>query len=370
MPDSNPLRPRYGAFTASQPKATPPHALRGGSRALAAAYLSIVAGLQARATGVARAATVLSARTTEPRALDFLAGAALGTGFGTASCRPGKATLLLFTAEPLHPEDAFGHVASAFGVDLAGTRDYPVEAIHTGPIDALNHRAHMRPSPAGMSVGHFAVAAGTLGAFARGRTAPRDRNTYILSNNHILANANDAAQGDAVLQPGPYDGGTLPADQIAALESYAPISFTSPNVIDAAVAVADPALSDPQYRHAYFTGGTPEFFALSNPPAAAAVGMAVGKVGRATELTQGVIVSDSAAINVNMGGGRIAHFQNQIAVRPISASPFSAAGDSGSVIWTWDGLRPVALLFAGGTGMTFGNPIEAVLDALDIDLLP
>ena len=48
--------------------------------------------------------------------------------------------------------------------------------------------------------------------------------------------------------------------------------------------------------------------------------------------------------------------------------PFSDGGDSGSPIVGRD-RRGVALLFAGsGQGLTYANPLRAVLDALKADL--
>ena len=77
------------------------------------------------------------------------------------------------------------------------------------------------------------------------------------------------------------------------------------------------------------------------------------------------------SVNVNYGSGRIALFRNQIAILSVNNTPFSAGGDSGSLIWQWGaGLRPVGLLFAGGGGTTFANPIASVLAALNIRLLP
>nr|MDQ3989739.1 hypothetical protein [Actinomycetota bacterium] len=65
---------------------------------------------------------------------------------------------------------------------------------------------------------------------------------------------------------------------------------------------------------------------------------------------------------------RVALFRDQMAIRAASGD-FSAGGDSGSVIWTWDSSRrPVGLLFAGGGGTTFANRMDRVLAALDITL--
>ena len=81
------------------------------------------------------------------------------------------------------------------------------------------------------------------------------------------------------------------------------------------------------------------------------------------------VTAIGVTVNVSYGGGRVAKFVNQIAVRAASGD-FSQGGDSGSLIWTWDRRRaPVGLLFAGGGGTTFANRIGDVLAALDVNLV-
>ena len=66
------------------------------------------------------------------------------------------------------------------------------------------HQQRCRPLRIGCSVGHFKVTAGTLGAVVR----PRGGGPLgVLSNNHVLANENRGKRGQAILQPGRYDGG-------------------------------------------------------------------------------------------------------------------------------------------------------------------
>ena len=61
-----------------------------------------------------------------------------------------------------------------------------------------------------------------------------------------------------------------------------------------------------------------------------------------------------------------ARFVGQIEV---SDGSFSDGGDFGSLIVTNDGNNnPVALLFAGGSSSTFGNPIDVVLTALGVTI--
>ncbi|MEM3449848.1 MAG: hypothetical protein QXZ17_04865 [Nitrososphaerota archaeon] len=59
------------------------------------------------------------------------------------------------------------------------------------------------PVPPGYSIGHIRVTAGTLRCLVRDKGT---RETLILSNNHVIANSNNAYVGDPIVQPGPYDG--------------------------------------------------------------------------------------------------------------------------------------------------------------------
>src|SRR5206468_1580154 len=78
----------------------------------------------------------------------------------------------------------------------------PVVTQVTGMLVAFSDPTkRQRPAPLGFSVGHPAITAGSIGA----RVVDGSRTVYVLSNNHVLANSNDASIGDATLQPGPYD---------------------------------------------------------------------------------------------------------------------------------------------------------------------
>ena len=191
----------------------------------------------------------------------------------------------------------------------------------------------------------------------------------VLSNNHVLANSNNAVFGDCICQPGPADGGRCPQDQIAILERFVPINFAGgTNYVDAATGWAWPDRVRRELM--YLSGGSPVFFRISSAPVAPVLGMIVGKSGRTTQLTQGRITAVGVSVNVNYGGGRVAFFADQIAIRSTtSGGTFSAGGDSGSSIWTWNSYRnPVGLLFAGGSGTTFANRMTRVVAALDINL--
>ena len=76
--------------------------------------------------------------------------------------------------------------------------------------------------PSGVSIGHYKITAGTLGMIVRDRTTDE---RLILSNNHVLANSNEAVIGDPILQPAPMDGGKNPGDIVAHLERFIELSY-------------------------------------------------------------------------------------------------------------------------------------------------
>ena len=299
----------------------------------------------------------------------------VGVGLGTAdpealaaegsqNMLPGETGLVCFTVEPCSNEQLASEISSVAGTSALSS--LPVLQVPVGIVDAFSHRMRMRPAPGGISVGHQAITAGTLGCLVRGTSAPRNRRLMILSNNHVLANSSNARLGDCIAQPGPFDGGRCNRDRIAILERFIRINFRGgTNYVDCATGWAWP--NRVRRELMYLRGTTPRYFRVGARPVAPRPGMLVGKTGRTTQLRSGRITAVGVSVNVNFGGGRIAHFRDQIAIRGTTSAGFSAGGDSGSLIWEWRrGLAPVGLLFAGGGGTTFGNRIGRVLSALRV----
>ena len=229
-----------------------------------------------------------------------------------------------------------------------------------------------RPAEGGDSVGHFQITAGTIATCVYKSLPGGSTNTpykhgigippkyYILSNNHILANSNAGAIGDPILQPGPYDGGTNPADKIATLSEFIPIDFTSPlsqqnNLVDAALAEGQFHALD---REIYWIGYVPGWRPKSN----VTVGTIVQKTGRTTNYTTGRITVINATLDVNYGGQKKARFKDQIVT-----TNMSDGGDSGSLVTTLDNLA-VGLLFAGSSVATIHNQIQNVCELLSVQL--
>jgi len=227
-------------------------------------------------------------------------------------------------------------------------------------IEVLKQR--VRPAKGGFSVGHYKITAGTIATCVYDLLPfpgipPR---YYILSNNHVLANSNNARIGDPILQPGPYDGGTVPADIIARLYRFVPIKFMTPtstplNLVDAATAVGEFHNLD---REIYWIGYVKQ---VNSRPR---VGDIVEKTGRTTDFTTGRIIAINATVNVNYGGGRVARFTRQI-----MTTNMSAPGDSGSLVCDIK-EGAVGLLFAGSSSVTVMNNILYVIRLLSIRLHP
>lgn len=102
--------------------------------------------------------------------------------------------------------------------------DVPLDVVAVGRVMAQQGpRGRHRPQvPGGVSIGHPRITAGTLGMRVRDR---RSGEILLLSNNHVLANVNEAARGAEIIQPGHIDGGRLPGDRVALLERYLPLTF-------------------------------------------------------------------------------------------------------------------------------------------------
>lgn len=224
-------------------------------------------------------------------------------------------------------------------------------------------RSRLRPARPGCSIGFKftghdtnMVMAGTFGAVASlaGRTV-------ILSNNHVLADENRLPVGSPIFQPGLLDGGHEATDVVAHLTKFIALSATQPNAVDCALAeIAGPKVVS--------AAVLPPIGKLkSGTPLVAKERLEVEKVGRTTAYTHGRITDLSADVKIRYETG-VLTFSNQLLIEGESG-PFSAAGDSGSLIVAKQAKRPVALLFAGSDTHTIANPIGEVLSALGIGIV-
>ena len=198
---------------------------------------------------------------------------------------------------------------------------------------------------------------GTLGALLTDGT-----NQYILSNNHVLGLSGQAQAGQDISQPGLIDSNCQVSTVVADF-TVAPALNTG---VDAAIAQLRTGQMNP-------TGAIEDIGVICSTPLAPSIGLAVQKSGRTTGHTTGATISSiNTTVSVRYskscgsGGGTLHTFPNQVV---INSSTFSAGGDSGSlIVSTGSSPRPVALLFAGSTTSTIGNPIGVVLQRVSASL--
>lgn len=229
-----------------------------------------------------------------------------------------------------------------------------IEVVGEIKATAYNTRGKYRPVvPSGVSVGNGREnSAGTIGAVVM-----KNGIRYMLSNNHVLARQNNARIGEQIVQPGRADTRGIPTEAIAILSAYKPVSFTQNNTIDAAIA---------RYTGYHSYSMVQQAFSPSQVISTARAGQGVMKMGRTTGLTYGTVQSTNVTIKVDFDG-QTAVFANQIYIKG-NAGDFLQAGDSGSLLVTQDGAHPVGLLFAGGEGSAFANPIKPILDYFGVTL--
>lgn len=198
---------------------------------------------------------------------------------------------------------------------------------------------------------------GTLGSLVTDGTTE-----YILSNNHVLGLSGRATAGDDVSQPGLIDNNCQVATVVADFTTAPALS----SGVDAAIAELRPGQMDS-------TGFIEDVGTISSVVRTPSVGLGVAKSGRTTGFTTGSITSVTTTVSVRYpkqcgsGGGTLFTFTNQVVLG--NQSSFSAGGDSGSLIVSNDSChQPVALLFAGSSTSTIGNPISLVLSRVSTAL--
>ncbi|MDJ0864782.1 MAG: CARDB domain-containing protein [Myxococcota bacterium] len=308
-------------------------------------------------------------------------------GIGAGVDADGRAVIRVLTARPLPGlpatldgvavrERVTGRLHALRGATCEASGDAVCDPDERWPL----------PVPTGVSVGHPSISAGTIAARVTDGV-----DVLALSNNHVLAASNQALIGDAVIQPGSFDGGSLAAgDEIGTLFDFEPIVFcdlifglplcSQPNFIDAAVALSSPG----QLGFATPTGehGSEAGYGAPSPILHAAYGdpsllgdedlgqlqnLAVQKYGRTTGQTTGVIdtIGLSSLVCYDELCTLIAQFDDQLAI----TGPFSGPGDSGSLVVTDDAAaQPVGLLFAGSETQSILSRIDLVLDRFGVTI--
>jgi hypothetical protein len=214
-----------------------------------------------------------------------------------------------------------------------------------------------RPVPIGVSAGNaIECLPGTIACVLQ-----RGSRKFLLSANHVFARQNQAAIGEAIVQPSLPDldpaCGPAPSSAVVAhLSDFQPVVYDgkTPNLMDAAIAEFD--LPPSQLSASTPDGGYGAPSATPVPPAA---DLPVMKLGRTTGLTHAVIKAINVKVKLGFPSGT-ALFVGQVLTSP----GFGAFGDSGALVVAEDGANgPVGMVIGGSNnGSAIVSPIGPILD--------
>jgi len=237
----------------------------------------------------------------------------------------------------------------------------PVDVEETGTFRAFampNPKQKIRPAQPGCSIG-FAdpngqtVMAGTFGAVVK-----KNNKTYILSNNHVIADENQLPLNSPIFQAGLLDGGKTATDKIAVLSQVVHLLPGVSNKVDAAIA---------QVTKQTDVSNAVLFIGAPKGSKKAEIDMNVHKFGRTTSYTVGRVISIDTDVKVGYDTGEYT-FTEQIIIVDDNGNSFSDSGDSGSLILERSSQKAVGLLFAGSRTHTIANQIGDVLKVLKVKL--
>jgi len=212
-------------------------------------------------------------------------------------------------------------------------KEYRTDVVKIGKVkklDSLDPKQKWRPAPTGVSTGRADILnAGTVGWYI----VDEDGNIYAISNNHVWANENKGVRSDPLVQPSRIDGGDPVNDTLYLLYDFVPISFTTTNTVDVAIATIT------SFQNVYMSILNVGGIAGKRIPA---VGEKASKMGRTSGLTTGNVFDTSATLQVQYDSG-IATYEDVVV---INGNNIVQAGDSGSPVFTTNN-EFIGLLFAG-----------------------
>ena len=213
--------------------------------------------------------------------------------------------------------------------------------------------------------------AGTLGCLV----TDDDGKFYGLTNNHVTGDCNHTVVGMYVLSPAPMDAtpsGPPPRaigrhSRFIQLQSGDPTQVTRQE-IDAALF----ELTDAKQVSSMQGDGRYDTPSKTGPLLGEGL-VKVKKVGRTTGETHGRVLGEFLRpVRLPYESARftaIVYFRNVIGVVSTDERPFSAPGDSGSLVVSHDGAEALGLLFGGTDVLSLVLPLDAILKAFKVKLV-
>jgi hypothetical protein len=326
-----------------------------------------------------------------------------GDSYGSISearCSHSSRTYTTFTATYTAPRALPPGSPSVFLVGLAGGNPHSAAALHillngagfnsSGLQNQAAQKGYVEMGSSGGNAndydsrkdgsGHEYVndcCGGTLGALV----TDQNGDLYILSNNHVLAESDQARTGDTVVQPALVDLNCSPqaGRTVGALRYVVPLQSRQTNV-DAALAAATPAVDGTgailqlgPSINGVLTPGAPAAGTGEALTASLLNQLRVVKSGRTTGLTCSTVntVNLSVQVDYYYDCAETQPYYTKTYVNQIGmpGASFADSGDSGALVLDAGNAQPVGLFFASGQddsnhGFSVANPIQDVLSEL------
>lgn len=217
----------------------------------------------------------------------------------------------------------------------------------------------IRPVPGGVSIGKpDPSSTGTAGLIVT-----RNKQLYILGNNHVLIK-NNSSDFSATVQPGPADA-AISGNTIGRAFRFVRLRPGGVNFQDSAIAKPN---SKSLLKPRYLVSAAGALVTVPGHLLSYPVGLQVFKAGRTTGFVRGTVESNNVDVRVDYGGtlGTLL-FRNQSVIRGDTGA-VSLPGDSGSVWLRATDRFAAALNFAGTSDgrRSISNPIGIVMSTYGV----
>lgn len=218
-----------------------------------------------------------------------------------------------------------------------------------------------RPLQAGCGISCFnnryIAINGTLGCIVT-KIINKERQYYILSNNHVLAYENKLPIGTSITQPSVSVGGIPYLNSVATLDDFIPTEFITKdsrpaNYVDCAIA---------KIKNKSLVSNKVVGLGLITGVAEAEIDLHVKKSGFRTGITEGVV--ETLDMVAYFGDSpEESYYKDQIGM-----DLFAGPGDSGSTVIDNQGRVIGLVMSTSKNGFTLANKIQSVLDALNVKI--
>jgi hypothetical protein len=239
-----------------------------------------------------------------------------------------------------------GEASVAFISEISPAQEFVAKSHKTIRVESCADR----PLRIGLPVGRADSTPGTIGAFVRGPAGVEG----LMSCSHVLALSGLGKISDPIYQPGLGDGrGIAATSQIGLLTDFSVIRTSGANFLDVAIVKLEVEHAGNRIctRVDIPKGIRGQEFAQVTSPDTLGPRPAICKVGSATGFTSSTLTAAGMLdipITLPFKGSVVFDDLIEITWDQLDA-PFTRPGDSGSILFSERGIKPIGIHVGGGT---------------------